>query len=47
MSTPDLNISYVGFNVNKPPFDDPKIRQAFNLALDKRRMVKLVFLDTC
>ena len=45
-STPDLNVSYLGFNVDKPPFDDPKIRQAFNLALDKRRMVKLVFQDT-
>jgi oligopeptide transport system substrate-binding protein len=46
VSTPELNVSYVGFNVNKPPFDDPKVRQAFNLALDKRRMVKLVFQDT-
>jgi oligopeptide transport system substrate-binding protein len=32
--------------VDKPPFDDEKVRQAFNLALDKRRMVKLVFQDT-
>ncbi len=45
VSVPELNVSYVGFNVNKPPFDDPKVRQAFNLALDKRRMVKLVFQD--
>jgi len=41
-----LSVNYVGFNVSKPPFDDPKIRQAFNLALDKRRMVKLIFQDT-
>jgi oligopeptide transport system substrate-binding protein len=46
VSAPTLSVSYVGFNVKKPPFDDPKIRQAFNLALDKRRMVKLVFQDT-
>jgi oligopeptide transport system substrate-binding protein len=46
VSTPELNVSYVGFNVDKPPFDDEKVRQAFNLALDKRRMVKLVFQDT-
>ncbi len=45
-STPDLSVSYIGFNVNQPPFDDPKVRQAFNLALDKRRMVKLIFQDT-
>jgi oligopeptide transport system substrate-binding protein len=46
VAEPSLNVSYIGFNVTKPPFDDPKIRQAFNLALDKRRMVKLVFQDT-
>lgn len=46
VSAPTLSVSYVGFNVRKPPFDDPKVRQAFNLALDKRRMVKLVFEDT-
>ncbi len=46
MSGNDLSVSYIGFNVNKPPFDDPKVRQAFNLALDKERMVKLVFEGT-
>lgn len=46
VSSAELNVSYIGFNVNEPPFDDPKVRQAFNLALDKRRMVKLVFQDT-
>ncbi len=43
VSVADLNVSYIGFNVNKPPFDDPKIRQAFNLALDKRRMIRVMF----
>ncbi|MCB9098176.1 MAG: peptide ABC transporter substrate-binding protein [Anaerolineales bacterium] len=43
ITTPGLDVSYLGFNVNKPPFDDPKVRQAFNLALDKQRMVKIVF----
>lgn len=43
ITTPGLDVSYLAFNVNKPPFDDPKIRQAFNLALDKQRMVKIVF----
>lgn len=46
VSIPELNVSYIGFNVDKPPFDDVKVRQAFNLALDKRRMVRLVFQDT-
>lgn len=43
VSTAELSVFYIGFNVNHPPFDDPKVRQAFNLALDKERMVKLVF----
>ncbi|MDX1520785.1 MAG: peptide ABC transporter substrate-binding protein, partial [Anaerolineae bacterium] len=43
VSTEELSVFYIGFNVNKPPFDDSKIRQAFNLALDKERMVRLVF----
>ncbi|MCG3208841.1 MAG: Dipeptide-binding protein DppE [Anaerolineae bacterium] len=38
-----FSVFYIGFNVNKPPFDDRNIRRAFNLALDKARMVKLVF----
>jgi len=46
VSTNSLSVFYIGFNVNQPPFDDVKVRQAFNLALDKRRMVKLVFQDT-
>ena len=41
VSTEELSVFYIGFNVNQPPFDDPKVRQAFNLALDKERMVKL------
>ncbi|MDM8529563.1 peptide ABC transporter substrate-binding protein [Anaerolineales bacterium HSG25] len=42
----EYSIFYIGFNVSKPPFDDPKIRQAFNLALDKKRIVKLAFQGT-
>jgi oligopeptide transport system substrate-binding protein len=43
VSTEELSVFYIGFNVNRPPFDDPLVRQALNLALDKERMVKLVF----
>jgi len=41
--TPELNFSYVGFSCTKPPFDDPKVRQAFSMAVDKDKLVSLVF----
>lgn len=42
-----LCTSYLGFNVEKPPFDDPKVRQAMALALeiDKEIEVSLQGLD--
>ena len=32
---PAFNTSYVGMNVNEPPLDDPKVRQALNYAANK------------
>lgn len=37
-----LSIFYLGFNCARPPFDDPKVRQAFCLAVDKEKLIKLV-----
>ncbi len=41
-----LSVFYIGFNVNKPPFDDPKVRQAFNMALNKEKIVSVVYKET-
>jgi peptide/nickel transport system substrate-binding protein len=34
-----LNVFYVGFNVDTPPFDDVNVRRAVALALDRQRIV--------
>src|SRR5262249_134656 len=34
-----LNVFYVGFNVDDPPFDNEKFRQAIGFAIDKQRIV--------
>ena len=33
-SAQDFSVFYIGLNVNDPPFDDPKVRQAMNYAID-------------
>ena len=40
---PELSFHYIGFNFSKPPFDDVNIRRAFSQAIDKDRLVSLVF----
>lgn len=39
---PDMTTSYLAFNTKQPPFDDPKVRQAFGMAIDKKRIVEVV-----
>jgi oligopeptide transport system substrate-binding protein len=36
------SISYVGFNTNIPPFDDPLVRQAFAMAVDRQRIAEVI-----
>ena len=33
-SAQDFSVFYIGLNVSEPPFDDPKVRQAMNYAID-------------
>jgi oligopeptide transport system substrate-binding protein len=42
---PRLDIWYIGFNVEKPPFDDVKVRQAFAHAVDKDKLISVVLKD--
>ena len=42
-SLPRFDTSYYGMNVNEPPFDDPKVRQAFNYAVDRETLTNVLF----
>jgi dipeptide transport system substrate-binding protein len=44
LEQPGLNIGYLAFNVQKKPFDDKHVRQALNMAVDKKAIVDAVFL---
>ncbi len=36
-----LDVQYFGFDTSRPPFNDARVRRAFELALDRRRLVEL------
>ena len=38
-------VLYVGFNLAKKPFDDVRVRQALNYAIDKESIVKNIYQD--
>jgi peptide/nickel transport system substrate-binding protein len=40
---PSVSLSYIGFNVEKEPFDDPLVRQAINMAIDKDQIIEGIY----
>ncbi len=42
-AVPELSFYYLGFNMTKPPFDDVNVRRAFSQAVDKEKLVAVVF----
>ncbi|HNR95477.1 MAG TPA: peptide ABC transporter substrate-binding protein [Anaerolineae bacterium] len=44
-TVPQLDIQYLGLNVNRPPFDDVKVRRAFSLAIDRAKLTTVVWKD--
>lgn len=43
VSVPSYRHYYMGFDVNLKPFDNPKVREAFSLAMNRPGMIKVVF----
>ena len=44
-SAPTFSVQYIGMKVNEPPLDDPNVRQALNLAIDKQEIAHIVLGD--
>lgn len=40
---PSMNVGYLGLTTTREPFDDPKVRQAMNHAIDKQAIVDAFF----
>jgi oligopeptide transport system substrate-binding protein len=40
--TPGLGLYYLAFDLSEAPFDDPKLRRAFSLAIDRERLVGML-----
>ena len=42
---PSFSVQYLGMNVKEPPLDDIKVRQALNLAVDKKEIASVVLAN--
>ncbi len=43
MSQEGLNVGYLGYNTEKEPFTDPKVRKALNMAINKDAIIEGVY----
>ena len=43
LEQPGLNVGYLAFNTTKKPFDDKRVRQAINYAIDKKAILEAVY----
>jgi dipeptide transport system substrate-binding protein len=46
MEQEGLNVGYLAFNVEKAPFDNQKVRQALNVAINKAAIMEAIFQGT-
>jgi dipeptide transport system substrate-binding protein len=43
MEQEGLNVGYLAYNTTQAPFDNPKVRRALNMAIDKQAIIDVVF----
>lgn len=43
MEQEGLNVGYLAYNTQMAPFDNPKVRKALNMAIDKQSIIDVVF----
>ncbi|WP_217588409.1 glutathione ABC transporter substrate-binding protein [Lentibacillus saliphilus] len=43
LQEPSVSLSYVGFNAQKEPFDNVKVRQAISMAIDKDEIIQGIY----
>ncbi|WP_251975702.1 ABC transporter substrate-binding protein [Salinicola avicenniae] len=43
MQEPGLNVAYLAYNTQQPPFDQPAVRKALNMAINKQAIIDAVF----
>lgn len=46
LKQPGLNIAYLAFNTLKKPYDDKRVRQAVDMAINKKAIIDAVYLGT-
>ena len=46
MEQPGLNVAYLAYNATVAPFDNPEVRRALNMAMNKEALVEAVFQGT-
>ena len=42
VTIPRQSVDYIGFNTTTKPFDDPKVRQAFAMAVDRQKIAEVI-----
>ncbi|MCF2946873.1 ABC transporter substrate-binding protein [Paraglaciecola aquimarina] len=43
---PGLNVGFWAFNTSKPPFNNPKVRKALSMAIDRNALIEAIYFDS-